>query len=177
MITISVGQVIGTVLLPLLFLSTRVTCFISSGPDFAVHSTARQQRFARARGALALHPYPDASSCWLLEDGDDTFKAIKKDCSVLATEFALYADRQTLEEKWSTAAKKSKPRFLPFAECKKWARAQNMWTTQEEWEEWISLGEKNANLVPSDPEKYYRSVGTWTSWDDFLGNFGRTKKL
>jgi len=31
------------------------------------------------------------------------------------------------------------------------------------------MGEGKPSLVPSDPERYYSSRGTWVSWEDFLG--------
>lgn len=65
--------------------------------------------------------------------------------------------------------KKKQPRFFSYEMCREWAISQNMWTTQEEWDEWISMGEKNASIVPSDPELVYTQKGTWISWDDFLG--------
>ena len=75
-----------------------------------------------------------------------------------------------LEESWKQrSVKKHGARFLPYTRARAWARAQNMWTTEEEWHDWIESGEKSASIVPSNPEAVYRSLGTWVSWDDFLG--------
>jgi len=48
-------------------------------------------------------------------------------------------------------------------------QAWNRWETQEQWEEWISLGEKRNSYIPSNPEEYYTRRGEgWKGWDDFL---------
>lgn len=87
----------------------------------------------------------------------------------LASEFSAHIGRLHLEEQWKQDFLKSGPRFLSYSRCKSWVQAQNMWESQEEWEDWISMGEKNNSLIPSDPERHYKERGTWVSWDDFFG--------
>lgn len=78
-------------------------------------------------------------------------------------------NRIRLEEQWTQRFKKSGPVFLSYDRCRSWAAGQNMWESKKEWYDWIQMGEKNASIVPSDPETFYRKCGTWVSWDDFLG--------
>lgn len=65
---------------------------------------------------------------------------------------------------------KSKPRFLPYEECRKWVIAWgNRWVTEGEWRSWIATGEKRNPYIPSRPDEYYGDKGKWISWDHFLG--------
>jgi hypothetical protein len=77
-------------------------------------------------------------------------------------------NKKSLEDSWIQSRIKSRPRFLPYESCKEWAKHQNMWTSKEEWMEWIGMGEGKPSLVPSDPESHYSKLGTWISWEDFL---------
>jgi len=61
------------------------------------------------------------------------------------------------------------PVFWSYDQCRSWAAAQNMWKSAEDWYDWISMGEKNNSLVPSDPATFYEEQGTWESWSHFLG--------
>ena len=77
--------------------------------------------------------------------------------------------RLRLEEENTRKMLKSRPRKFPYEECKKWAQAQNMFHSEEEWFEYINRGENLCVYIPSDPETYFRNQGTWISWEDFLG--------
>ena len=49
--------------------------------------------------------------------------------------------------------------------ARQWSRA--MWfTTEEDWMDWISAGEKRNPYIPSRPDEAYRDQ--WISWTDFL---------
>lgn len=73
-------------------------------------------------------------------------------------------DKLRLEEENKKRFLKAKPRFLPYAECCKWAQAFGRWNSQEEWEDWVSMGEKRNAYIPSRPDEYYGRLGQWISW-------------
>eukprot|EP00959_Pyramimonas_sp_CCMP1952_P212766 4451952-Pyramimonas_sp.AAC.1 len=58
-----------------------------------------------------------------------------------------------------------KPRYLPFDEGRKWARAMGM-DSVEEWEDWAYNSRRNP-YIPRDPEAAYPDQ--FVSWDDWLG--------
>ena len=69
----------------------------------------------------------------------------------------------------------SGPRFLPYEECRKWVQAWGgRWDNQQEWQEWIEMGEKRNSYIPANPESYYTKLGQWISWDHFLGKIDPT---
>jgi hypothetical protein len=74
-----------------------------------------------------------------------------------------------LEEAHTKSFLKSKPRYLPYAECRKWVMAWDRWSCEEEWKEWIDMGEKRNSYIPARPDEYYGALGQWISWDHFLG--------
>ena len=75
-----------------------------------------------------------------------------------------------LEEANKRRFLKSGPRFLPYKDVQKWVQAWgDRWTSEEEWKEWISAGEKRNSYIPSRPDEYYTRTGDWISWEDFLG--------
>merc|ERR1719464_407296 len=78
-------------------------------------------------------------------------------------------EKLRLEEKNKRRFLKSRPRFLPYDEARKWAQAWGQWESSEEWNDWIALGEKRTSYIPSQPEEYYTRTGQWISWEDFLG--------
>jgi len=59
-------------------------------------------------------------------------------------------------------------RFLSFEDCCAWVQSQGMWSSQEEWEEWVSLGEELSPYIPTRPDEYYSSTGQWKGWQHFL---------
>lgn len=83
--------------------------------------------------------------------------------------FYIDVNRNILERQWMADVKKRKPRFYTYNLCKKTVQSENMWKTKQEWKDWISQGEKRNRWIPSDPEAVYRELGTWISWNDFLG--------
>ena len=73
--------------------------------------------------------------------------------------------KQRLETKWTADIMKRNPRWLSFKHARQWSRA--MWfTTEEDWMDWISAGEKRNPYIPSRPDEAYRDQ--WISWTDFL---------
>jgi len=77
--------------------------------------------------------------------------------------------RLKLEEENKKRFLRSKPRYLPYDECRKWAMAMARWETEQEWREWIDMGEKRNAYIPARPDEYYRQLGQWKNWDHFLG--------
>ena len=78
-------------------------------------------------------------------------------------------NRRRLEQEWIARMIRSKPRFLPYHQCRLWASSQAQWSSRREWDSWIDMGEGKPSIVPSNPEDYYTRQGTWIDWDDFLG--------
>ena len=75
-----------------------------------------------------------------------------------------------LEEQNTRRFLKSGPRFLPYEECRRWVQAWGRrWRTENDWNKWISLGEKRNPYIPSRPDEYYTKTGDWISWEHFLG--------
>jgi len=77
--------------------------------------------------------------------------------------------RLKLEEANTKRFLKSKPRYLPYDECRKWVMAMARWDTEQEWKEWIDMGEKRNAYIPARPDEYYGELGRWKNWDHFLG--------
>jgi len=78
-------------------------------------------------------------------------------------------EKLRLEENNKKRFLQSKPRFLPYQECRKWVQAWGLrWETAEDWEDWISMGEKKNPYIPSQPDEYYGRLGQWVSWEHFL---------
>jgi len=77
--------------------------------------------------------------------------------------------RMRLEEENKIRFLKSRPAKLSYKDCKEWAQRQNMWESRDDWHAWIDCGEGLSTYIPSDPEGHYTRLGTWVSWDDFLG--------
>lgn len=71
---------------------------------------------------------------------------------------------------------KSFPRKLPYSECRKWVIACNRWESEQEWKDWIELGEKKNAYIPTRPDEYYGRLGQWKGWDHFLGHVEDTEE-
>ena len=52
-------------------------------------------------------------------------------------------EKMRLEEANTRRFLKSRPRFLPYEECRKWVKAWNRWDSEEDWKRWIDEGKKN----------------------------------
>ena len=74
-----------------------------------------------------------------------------------------------LEEQNTARFLKARPRFLPYDDCRKWVQAWSRWKTEEDWRNWISMGEKRNSYIPSKPDVYYQETGDWRGWNHFLG--------
>lgn len=79
-------------------------------------------------------------------------------------------EKMRLEEANKRRFLKSKPRFLPYEQCRKWVQAWgNRWESEAEWVSWIDDGEKRNSYIPARPDEYYTRTGKWQGWDHFLG--------
>jgi len=58
-------------------------------------------------------------------------------------------------------------RYLPFDECCEWVRRNGWWKTQEDWEEWVAMGEDLSPYIPTRPDEYYSRLGKWRGWSFF----------
>ena len=115
-----------------------------------------------------------------------TFLCNKSDSSCFDEEFSegagedgeLIPDLQwrlakaKLEEAHTKSFLRSKPRHLAYDECRKWVMAWHRWDSEEDWREWINMGEKRNAYIPARPDEYYGALGQWISWDHFLGRVG-----
>lgn len=88
---------------------------------------------------------------------------------VILEDLRWRVEKLRLEEQNTKRFLRSKPRFLPYDECRKWVQAfGRRWETEQDWNEWISMGEKRNAYIPSRPDEYYGALGQWKSWDHFL---------
>ena len=82
-----------------------------------------------------------------------------------------------LEEAHTQKFLKSRARFLPYAECCKWAIATDRFDCEQDWKEFVLLGEGLNTYIPSAPKEYYSRLGQWISWDHFLGKCSDAHEL
>jgi len=80
------------------------------------------------------------------------------------------AEKLRLEEANKRRFLKARARHLPYEECRLWVQAWgNRWISEQEWREWIDMGEKRNAYIPARPDEYYGRLGKWISWEHFLG--------
>lgn len=98
------------------------------------------------------------------EHEDDAFG----DANVVLDDLNWRVEKLRLEERNTRRFLKSGPRFLPYEECRKWVQAWgSRWKSEDDWRQWIAMGEKRNPYIPSRPDEYYGSQ--WISWEHFLG--------
>jgi len=65
-------------------------------------------------------------------------------------------EKLRLEEQNTKRFLKSKPRFLPYEDCRNWVQAWGArWENEQDWRDWIAMGEKRNAYIPSRPDEYY----------------------
>ncbi len=101
-------------------------------------------------------------------DDKDMFESIQKDPELLP-DLAWRVEKMRLEEANTRRFLRSKPRYLPYEEARRWAISWNLWDSEEEWRMWIEEGEKRTSYIPSKPDEYYSRLGQWRGWGHFLG--------
>eukprot|EP00977_Amphora_coffeiformis_P009730 scaffold2243_cov165-Amphora_coffeaeformis.AAC.10 len=99
---------------------------------------------------------------------DDMFGEDLDTGAVMIEELSWRVEKMRLEEQNKQRFLKARPRFLPYEECRKWVQAFGRWETEEDWRQWISMGEKRNSYIPSKPDEYYGRLGQWVSWEHFL---------
>jgi hypothetical protein len=102
------------------------------------------------------------------EIGDDSDTS-----GILLDDLSWRVEKLRLEERNKERFLKAGPRFLPYAQCQRWVQAWGRrWESEEEWNDWIAMGEKRNAYIPSRPDEYYGRLGQWVSWEHFLGTEG-----
>lgn len=104
----------------------------------------RQQTWGRSKPALTVSLEPPGTS------------RIDSD--------AVFLFRKRLETQYRCRSR----RFLNFHDCCKWVQMNHDFKTQEEWEEWLMMGEGLSPYVPTRPDEVYSRTGHWRGWQFFL---------
>ena len=68
--------------------------------------------------------------------------------SIMLDDLNWRVEKLRLEEQNTQRFLKSMPRFLPYEECRKWVQAFGRWKTKQDWNEWITMGEKRNSYIP-----------------------------
>lgn len=92
---------------------------------------------------------------------EDLFGEVLDTGTVLLEDLSWRVEKLRLEEQNKKRFLKSSPRFLPYDECRRWVQAFGRWETEEDWRQWISMGEKRNSYIPSRPDEYYGKLGQW----------------
>jgi hypothetical protein len=83
------------------------------------------------------------------DDDDDMVLGEMYDTGqVLLQDLSWRVEKLRLEEQNIQRFLKARPRFLPYNECRKWVQAFNRWQTEDDWNEWIAMGEKRNAYIP-----------------------------
>lgn len=88
---------------------------------------------------------------------------------IVLKDLSWRVEKLRLEEANKRRFLKAGPRFLPYDECRKWVAAWSRWDSEQDWREWIDMGEKRNSYIPARPDEYYGRLGQWISWEHFLG--------
>ena len=81
--------------------------------------------------------------------------------TVLIEDLSWRVEKMRLEEQNKERFLKAQPRFLPYDECRRWVQAFGRWETEDDWRQWISMGEKRNSYIHSRPDEYYGRLGQW----------------
>ena len=103
------------------------------------------------------------------EDFADDESTFGDDGGVLLEDLSWRVEKLRLEEQNKKRFLKSRARFLPYDDCRRWVQAWGQhWKTAKDWNDWIAMGEKRNSYIPSRPDEYYGRLGQWVSWEHFL---------
>ena len=106
----------------------------------------------------------------LVDDSEEEIGDDSDTSGILLDDLSWRVEKLRLEERNKERFLKAGPRFLPYAQCQRWVQAWGRrWENEEEWNEWIAMGEKRNAYIPSRPDEYYGRLGHWISWEHFLG--------
>ena len=106
---------------------------------------------------MTLEDSEEASS----SSDEDLFGEVLDSGTVILEDLSWRVEKLRLEEQNKKRFLKSSPRFLPYDECRRWVQAFGRWETEEDWRQWISMGEKRNSYIPSRPDEYYGKLGQW----------------
>jgi hypothetical protein len=83
------------------------------------------------------------------DDEDDSILGEVLDTAgIVLDDLNWRVEKLRLEEQNTKRFLKSRPRFLPYDECCKWVQALSRWKTEDDWNEWINMGEKRNAYIP-----------------------------
>jgi len=85
---------------------------------------------------------------FLEEEAEDEFGEDLDTGSCVFEDLNWRVEKLRLEEQNTQRFLKARPRFLPYEECCKWVQAFGRWQTEEDWKEWIAMGEKRNAYIP-----------------------------
>ena len=94
-------------------------------------------------------------------DQDEMFGEDWDTGTVMLDDLSWRVEKMRLEEQNKKRFLKSSPRFLPYNECRRWVQAFGRREAEEDWRQWISMGEKRNSYIPSRPDEYYGKLGQW----------------
>jgi len=116
---------------------------------------------------LQNHRFPTRQT--RLEMSSDNHSNEEEEEAILRPDLAWRLEKVRLEERNKQRFLKAGPRHLRYEEARKWVIAFNRWDSEQEWNDWIAMGEKRNAYIPNRPDEYYQKQGKWISWDHFLG--------
>jgi hypothetical protein len=61
--------------------------------------------------------------------------------------------------------------YIPMDVAVRWARRLKLWSSKEQWEEWIEENKDKNPFIPPKPDEYYSARGVWLGWRYWLGEF------
>lgn len=76
-------------------------------------------------------------------------------------------ERARLEERNIERLRRSKPRYGSFAFTSNIVQRLGL-SNEQEWREWLELGEGWSPYLPRDPERVYTDKGQWLGWRRWL---------
>jgi hypothetical protein len=82
-------------------------------------------------------------------DGEESVRYFGGEPGVVLRDLTWRVEKLRLEEQNQQRFLKAMPRFLPYVECRKWVQAfGRRWKTEQDWREWIAMGEKRNSYIP-----------------------------
>lgn len=110
---------------------------------------------SQVQGFMVIRPHPIiVSCCRSTEKAEEEFEQefdeiVGEDAGGVLVEDLLWrVERLRLEEQNTKRFLKAGPRFLPYDECRKWVQAWNRWDCEDDWRNWIAMGEKRNPYIP-----------------------------
>jgi hypothetical protein len=105
------------------------------------------RRLALNWDRVGLLSMTDGSS----SSGDDVVDDFGEDldtAGIVLEDLSWRVEKLRLEEQNTKRFLKARPVFLPYEECCKWVQAFGRWKTEDDWRDWIAMGEKRNAYIP-----------------------------